>query len=307
VVEARAGNETPVSVLSNDRSNLLDDTSLTLLSASIVNGSGSIAVVADEVIITPTAGFVGTMTARYTIVDFTGDPGRRVDGTIQLTVKDRPSRPGAAREASIGNGTVSFIYTPGSANGFEITSRVATAIDSSGAVAGEAPCTSTTCTVTNLPNGQPYRFQVVETNEAGASDPSPLSAPWTPDVKPSPPVTPTVVFGDGSLTISWRAPVWQDPSKPGSPVDRYTVALLDGAGNRVGIRENLGAGSTSLMWDGLSNGTRYRARVLAGNGAGDSPYSEMSAVEWPAGPPLASASISATATQNPLGGAFEVA
>lgn len=307
VVEARAGKETPVAVLSNDRSNLLDDTSLTLLEASVINGSGGIAVVADEVIITPTAGFVGTMTARYTIVDGTGDPDRRVDGTIQLTVKDRPSRPGAPREASIGNGTVSFIYTPGSANGFEITSRVATAIDSSGSVAGEAPCSSTTCTVTNLPNGQPYRFQVVETNEAGASDPSPLSAPWTPDVKPSAPATPTVMFGDGSLSISWRAPVWQDPSKPGSPVDRYTVALLDGAGNSVGIRENLGAGSTSLMWDGLRNGTRYRARVLAGNGAGESPYSEMSAVEWPAGPPLASAGVSATATQNPLGGAFEVA
>ncbi len=307
VVEAKAGKESLVAVLSNDRSNLLNDTSLTLLEASIVNGAGSIAVADDVVRITPTANFAGTMTARYTIVDGTGDPDRRVDGTIQLTVKDRPGRPGAPRNPSIGNGTVSFTYTPGPANGFEITTRAASAINAAGAVVGEALCTSTTCTVTNLPNGLPYRFQVVETNEAGISDPSPLSAPWTPDVKPSAPTIPTVEFADRALKISWRPPTWQDPSNPGSPVDRYTVALLDGAGNQVGIRENLGAGSTSLTWDGLSNGTRYRVRVLAGNEAGDSPYSEMSAVEWPAGPPLASASVSATATQNTLGGAFEVA
>src|SRR5699024_10856491 len=110
-----------------------------------------------------------------------------VDGTIRVTVKDVPSRPGAPRDGVAGNGQVTFTYTPGSSNGFEIMSRNVVAINASGATVAITQCPSTTCTVTGLPNGQPYQFQVVEVNQAGASDPSPLSAPYTPDVKPNAP------------------------------------------------------------------------------------------------------------------------
>ncbi|GAB3813399.1 Ig-like domain-containing protein [Tessaracoccus terricola] len=308
VDEAIAGSEFPVAVLLNDKSNLLTDQSLTLVpgSAKVINGAGTASTDGDAVIIRPADGFVGTLTASYTIEDATRDPNRRVDGTIRVTVKDVPSRPGAPRDGVAGNGQVTFTYTPGSSNGFEIMSRNVVAVNASGATVASTQCPSTTCTVTGLPNGQPYQFQVVETNQAGPSEPSPLSAPYTPDVKPNAPAAPIVSFGDQQLVVEWKPPTWENPSNPGSPVDRYNLALLDEAGTQIDQRA-LPASPTSYTWTGLTNGTRYRFKILAGNKAGESPYSEMSAVNWPAAPPSAPPSIVATATQNPLGGAFEVA
>lgn len=309
VDEAIAGSEFPVAVLLNDKSNLLTDQSLTLVpgSARVINGAGTASTDGDSVVIRPADGFVGTLTASYTIEDATKDPNRRVDGTIRVTVKDVPSRPGAPRDGVAGNGQVTFTYTPGSSNGFEIMSRNVVAINASGATVASTQCPSTTCTVTGLPNGQPYQFQVVEVNQAGASDPSPLSAPYTPDVKPNAPAAPIVAFGDQQLIVNWSPPTWENPSNPGSPVDRYTLALLDEAGNQVDQRTGLAPSPTTFTWTGLTNGTRYRFKILAGNKAGESPYSEASAVNWPAAPPSAPPSIVATATENPLGGAFEVA
>lgn len=304
--EARAGHEVSVPVLANDKSNLLDAPTLTVTGTKVISGSGVSKQDGDNVLITPDEGFVGTLTASYTVMDATNDPNRRVDGTIRVTVKDRPSRPGAPRDGVTGNGTVSFTYTPGSPNGYDILSRQAIALSATGAEVRTAECGSTTCTVTGLPNGKPYRFQVTETNEAGTSDRSPESAAYIPDVKPSAPAKPVVQFGDRQLTVSWQPPTWQDPSNPGSPVDRYALELLDGAGTRVGIKERLPAGSTTHTWTGLHNGTNYRFRVVAGNRAGDSPASEMSNAEYPAGPPAAPGTITAVPTENELGGAFEV-
>lgn len=308
VDEAIAGQEVVVPVLLNDRSNLIDRPDLFLVqnSAAVVNGSGSIRTDGDSVRITPTAGFVGTLTARYTVEDATRDPNRRVDGTIRVTVKDKPSRPGAPRDGVAGNGTVTFTYTPGSNNGLEIASRVATAYNASGSVVASVECPSTTCTFTGLPNGQPYQFDVVETNLAGPSDRSPRSAPYTPDVRPSAPAAPTTTFGDKQLVVSWHPPTWEDPTNPGSPVDRYSLALLDEGGNQIDLRTDLPPTTTTYTWLGLANGTRYRFKVLAGNRAGESPYSEFSDVDWPAGLPAAPASVTATATENELGGAFRV-
>ncbi|MCC2594489.1 Ig-like domain-containing protein [Tessaracoccus sp. OS52] len=307
VDEAIAGQQLSVPALLNDKSNLLQDQSLTLVagSAKVINGSGTASTDGDSVTITPSEGFVGTLTASYTIEDATKDPDRRVDGTIRVTVKDRPSRPGAPRDGVVGNGTVTFTYTPGSANGFEILSRTAVAINAAGAQVASTQCPSTTCTMRGLPNGQPYQFEVVETNQAGASDPSPRSAAYTPDVKPLAPAAPTVDFGDSQLSVAWAPPSWEDPSNPGSPVDRYLLALLDEAGNQVEVRQ-LPPSPTSYTWTGLTNGTRYRFKLLAGNKAGESPYSDLSAVNWPAAPPNPPAAITATATENPLGGAFDV-
>ncbi|MEO7588488.1 MAG: Ig-like domain-containing protein [Arachnia sp.] len=305
--EARAGKEVVLPVLANDKSNLLEKPQLTLTpDASIVTGSGTIRVEGDLVKITPAAEFVGTLTARYTVMDATEDPNRRVDGTIRLTVKARPSRPGVPRDGVAGNGTVTFTYTPGSSNGLEITRRTAVAIAADGRELGATQCQSTTCTVTGLPNGKPYQFTVTETNDEGDSDPSLPSAAYTPDVKPNAPAKPGIAFGDGQLTATWQAPTWANPSNPGSRVDRYNLVLLDEAGAQVGAKK-LTDGTTTHVWTGLENGRRYRFKVSAGNLAGDSTWSEMSVVNWPAAPPAASPTINATATENPLGGAFDVA
>lgn len=309
VPEALAGQETTVPVLSNDKSNLIDRPELTLVpdSARIINGAGSIKTAGDVVKVTPAAGFVGTLTASYTIMDATKDPGRRVDGTIRLTVKDKPSRPGAPREGTAGNGTVTFTYTPGSSNGYDIMARTAVAVTAGGQEIAMTQCKSTTCTITGLPNGKPYQFKVQEANQAGVSEWSPLSGAYTPDVKPLAPAAPTIVFGDKQLTVAWQEPGWEDPSNPGSPINKYFLALLDESGKVLGKPAELAPTARTHVWTGLTNGTRYRFKVMARNAAGESPYSDMSGVEWPAGPASASPLVVATATENPLGGAFSVA
>ena len=305
VVDAVAGVEVPVSVLANDKSNLLNDKALTLAGTPIiVNGAGSIKVDGDVVSITAEKGFVGTLTARYTVMDATLDENRQVDGTIRVTVKDRPSPPGAPRGGVTGNGTVTFTYTAGSSNGFDILERTAEALDASGSVVSVTQCRSTTCTVSGLPNGEPYQFRVRERNQVDFSDPSPLSAAYTPDVKPNAPAKPTVESGDGQLTVSWQPPTWEDPTNPGSKLQHYILTLTDDAGNQK--KQQLGADVTTHVWTGLRNGTRYRFSVVAGNNAGDSPASELSAAEYPAGKPSAPGSVTALITQNELGGAFDV-
>lgn len=304
--EALAGREVSVPVLANDKSNLMSDTKLVLQpDVPIISGSGTARVDGEFVKITPAAEFVGDLTVSYTVMDATMDPERRVGGTIRVTVKDRPSRPGAPRDGVTGNGTVTFTYTPGSPNGYDIISRKAVALTASGGEI-ESACKSTTCTVTGLPNGQPYRFQVTETNEVGESLRSPESAVYIPDVKPSAPGKPVVVSGDKQLTVTWQQPTWVDPSNPGSKVDRYAVELLTESGTRAGLREGLGDSPTRLTWTGLANGTNYRFRVSAGNRAGDSPFSEMSNVEYPAGPPGTPVRVTASATETAIGGAFVV-
>ncbi len=302
---ALAGQEIAVAVLANDKSNLVEDKTLTLGTApTIISGSGTITADGDIVKITPDKGFVGTLTARYTVMDATLDPDRQIDGTIRITVKDKPSPPGAPRGGVTGNGTVTFTYTPSSSNGFEITARTAIAVTASGSEYQSTQCKSTTCTVTGLRNGEPYQFLMKETNEAGTSEPSPLSAAYTPDVKPNAPAKPDAVFGDKQLQVDWQPPTWEDPSNPGSAVERYILTMVDDAGNQQ--KQQLGANATTHTWTGLTNGTRYRFSVEAGNKAGNSPASEMSAAEYPAGKPSAPVSITATATENELGGAFEV-
>ncbi|MFV0428939.1 MAG: fibronectin type III domain-containing protein, partial [Arachnia sp.] len=306
IPNAVAGQESMVSPLDNDSSHLASDPTLTLLSAKVIAGDGTARVEGDRVAVTPAQGFVGTITVAYTVVDATGDPSRRVDGTIRGTVSARPSRPGTPRDIVVGNGSVTFTYTPGSPNGLPIEQRLATPVLASGRELDPVECGSTTCTVTGLSNGTAYQFKVAEVNQAGTSDPSPLSAIAVPDVIPNPPGRPSVSFDDSQLTATWAAPTWDDPANPGSPVRSYRLALLSEGGAQLEVRE-LGPGSLSYTWNGLSNGRRYRFAVEAVNEAGSSGYSEASAVEWPAGPPGAPPGIVATPTTNELGGRFEIA
>ena len=67
-VYAPAG-PTPFSVLANDSDPDLTTGGLTVTSASLVSGSGSVSFSASTVTLTPPADFIGQMVATYTIVD----------------------------------------------------------------------------------------------------------------------------------------------------------------------------------------------------------------------------------------------
>lgn len=304
VEEAAAGVPVRVPVLLNDTSHLNDPT-LTVESARVISGAGTATVEDDGiVVITPAEGFVGTLTASYTVMDATGDPNRRVDGSIRLNVSDVPARPSAPFDGVPGDGQIRFEYRSGGNNGHPIESRVVVAT-APGHAPVEQECPGNTCTITGLRNNVPWTLQVVETNALGPSEPSPESAQYTPDVRPLAPAQPHVERGDQRLTVAWQPAEFEDMSNRGSPVTTHTVVLYDAQGAEVGRREVSGS-TLSYTWTGLTNGSTYTFSVIATNNAGDSPASERSPAMFPVGPPRGSATITAAPSSDAVGGSFTV-
>ncbi|NLE97012.1 MAG: tandem-95 repeat protein [Propionibacterium sp.] len=304
VEDAQAGVPVRVPVLANDTSHLNDPT-LTVESARVISGSGTAEVEENGiVVITPDEGFVGTLTASYTVMDATGDPGRLQDGSIRVNVSDVPSPPSAPFGGVPGDGQIRFEYQSGSTNGHPIERRVVLAT-APGQGSVEQDCPGTTCTITGLRNNVPWTLQMVEYNALGPSEPSPQSAEYTPDVLPLAPAQPTVERGDQQLTVTWLPAAFENMDNRGSPVTTYTLAVYNADGGEVGRREFSGSTLTHA-WTGLTNGSTYTFGVTATNNAGSSPESDRSAAMFPVGPPRGSATITAAPSSDDVGGSFVV-
>jgi hypothetical protein len=289
IAEADQGETVTVPVLANDF-NPFPETPLKLLSANAETGAGSVSAEGDDVVITPSADFVGTLVVRYTIQDATEDPDREATGQVVLTVQGAPEAPGAPTVTSVQDRTVVVSYGAPSNNGAEITKYTVRSVQGS---AYSKECQSTTCTLDGLTNNVEYVFQVTATNRVGESEPSGSSAVARPDARPDTPNPPTLAFGDRSLQVAWTT-----PSTPGSPVERYTLEISPAPPSGITQKEVTG---NSLTWDGLENGGNYQVRVQAHNRAPEpSSWSNWSASEVPAGPPLAG-SAPTTAELAPVG------
>ena len=120
----------------------------------------------------------------------------------------------------------------------------------------------TSTTITGLVNGTAYHVHVRAKNSVGWGRWS-----WiveeTPRTTPGQVSTPTLTPGDGSLSASWTA-----PSNGGATITRYEVQYKLST-----VTTWTSAGSVSFATQktitGLTNGTSYRVRVRACNGAGD--------------------------------------
>ncbi|WP_022909326.1 Ig-like domain-containing protein [Aestuariimicrobium kwangyangense] len=301
VDDANAGQERAVSVLANDKSNLLNNTSLKLVSTAVEAGQGTARVSGDQVLVRPADGFVGTMTVRYTIVDATDDPSRQSDGRIRLTVRAAPGEPGTPRGDSVGDGKVVLVWTDGAANGLPIDKRVVHG-SAPGGAAVEQSCGANTCTVTGLTNGRDYTFTVTQYNQLGSATSRP-SATLRPDVKPETMSPPQVQFDDRALKLNWATGVTR-----GSPIVEYRVTLL-------GTTQTMTTKGTSLTWPNLENGKDYQFTVAASNRRADagpadptgwSDESEASTPEHPTGAPPAPTAVVARDTGSATGGEVEV-
>lgn len=277
IPDANAGSPRSVDVLANDKSNLLKDTSLTLVSARSLGG-GEAKVSGKSVVVTPPAGYVGDMTVEYTIVDATGDPARQSTGRIVLTVRAEPGPPGVPREVKAGDGYVTLQWTDGAANGLPILSRTLRVTRTEpGGTSKQVQCSSNTCTIDGLANGRNYWFQVTQTNELGSAT-SPESAPSKPDVIPEVVGQPSVKFGNGQLSITWPTGVSR-----GSPITEYRVTMNSGGSAQPVIVQ---APNTTLHWKGLTNDQDYTFTVAAKNVVGWSKAESPATLpEHPTGPP----------------------
>lgn len=286
ISEADQGKSITVPVLANDV-NPFPDKPLKLMNAATESGSGGAAVKGDEVVVTPAADFVGTMVVRYRIQDATKDPEREANGQIVVTVQGIPDAPGAPVVSSVQDRTVVVSYGAPSNNGAEITKYT---VRSVGGNAYSKECGSTTCTLDGLTNNVEYTFQVTATNRVGESKPSGTSAVARPDARPDTPNPPTLAFGDKSLKVAWTT-----PTTPGSPVESYTLEISPAPPSGITQKQVTG---NSMTWEGLENGGNYQVRVQAHNRAPEpSSWSNWSASEVPAGPPMPAAAPTVTQLQ----------
>ncbi|GAA2177858.1 Ig-like domain-containing protein [Arthrobacter parietis] len=271
VPDAVQGEPVTVDVLTNDV-NPFPEEPLRIVDV-IADGNGSVSQQGDSVLVTPGESFVGNMTVQYTIEDKTGELSRVATAQILLTVKGKPGVPSTPVVESTRNKSVVLSWDPPADNGSPITGYTVT---SNNGFTQECP--ATTCTLTRLTNNVEYVFTVTATNDIGTSDPSPESAVARPDTQPAQPAPPALVFGDGSLTVSWTP-----PANEGSPVEGYDLQISPAPPNGAVQRSATGS---PLTWEGLENGTAYKVRVQARNAAPDpSEWSDYSAAEIPAGLP----------------------
>ena len=128
--------------------------------------------------------------------------------------------------------------------------------------------TSTSYNVTELTNGETYRFRVRAVNSVDSGPPS-RQASATPATVPGPPRNLTATPGDQRVTLIWERPA----DNGGLPITGYQYSQKeeDGSFGRwvpiddSGPRE---ANETSYTVTGLKNGTVYSFRVRAVNAVG---------------------------------------
>lgn len=284
VPDAVQGETVTVDVLGNDV-NPFPETPLRIIDV-IADGNGSVSQQGSSVLVTPADSFVGNMTVQYTVQDKTGELSRVATAQILLTVKGKPGTPSTPVVESTRNKSVVLSWDPPADNGSQITGYTVT-----GNNGFSQECPATTCTLTGLTNNVEYVFSVTATNAIGTSDPSPESAVARPDTQPAQPAPPTLVFGDGSLTVNWTP-----PANEGSPIEGYDLQISPAPPNGAVQRS---ASSSPLIWEGLENGTAYKVRVQARNAAPEpSDWSDYSAAETPAGLPGTPAAPTTTRAQS---------
>ena len=141
---------------------------------------------------------------------------------------------------------------------------------------------ATTVTIDSLNNGTTYRVRVRAVNSVG-NGPWSSSASGTPSLRPDAPGLPSINPGDRKFGLSWN-----EPSGNGLAISQYIVAYractaTDGDTSVKTCDTNptwgnwaertYGAGSAAATITGLSNGTKYEARVRARNANGVGPWS----------------------------------
>ena len=278
-ISADAGK--PVSVdVSKYASNPFPDTPLHVVGTPSSSDGASVSVSGTTLTTTPPAGSHGTTVITYRVGDKTNDVDREVQGTIQVTVRDRPDAPTRVSATSNSASTALVSWSAGSANGAPITGF--TLYDTTQGDSKECGLV-TSCLFEGRRNGQDHTFHVVAHNEVGDSDSS-GSATTNIDVVPGTVPQPVGTPGDMSLSVSWSA-----PSNDGSAITSYTVALSPGGQQQT-------VTGTSATFTGLSNGTAYTAVVKAENSKGASrEWSTASTAVTPYGRPGPVGSVSAAA------------
>lgn len=225
-----------------------------------------------------TNGTAYRFTVTATSANGTSEPSLPSTAVTPAAIPAPPTTVTAVR----GDKTAQVSWTPGSNNGFPITSYTVTT--SPGGAVKTVTGTMTSTSITGLTNGNPYTFTVTATNANGASLPSLPSAAVSPAAVPTAPTAVTAVRGDKHAQVTWTP-----GADNGSPITGYTVTASPG-----GATLTVAADRVSASMINLSNGVPYTFTVRATNAVGTSSASAPSAAVTPAAVPAAPAGVIAT-------------
>ncbi len=183
--------------------------------------------------------------------------------------------PGAPASPSVLAGTTSIrvTFVPPFSGGSPIISFTASCDSTNGGASGLVAGTASPITVASLTPGKTYTCRVYATNSNGAgpfSLPSPAIVIAT---RPSPPSTPSVTTGNGSVTVRFHAPF-----NGGAAITSYQARCTSTNG---GAGHANSSNSLAIAVTGLTNGYTYRCVVSASNSHGTSPTSPQSSAVVP--------------------------
>ena len=252
-VNAKVGDTVIVDVASR-ATNPFPDTPISLVGTAVSLGNADIASSGTSVMVTPRA--TGTISVGFQVNDKLGDPSRVVQGTITVTVTDKPGAPTNVVAEAVGATGARVTFDAPASNGSPITGY--RLYDSTGAKI--ADCPNNVCEVNGLRTGQSYRFSVSAVNEQGESART-TSNEITPTGVPDRPGGPSVTPGDGELAMTWDA-----PNNNGSPITGYTVYATAAGGSRTCTTN----GERTCTISGLVNDQNYTVTVVATNANGNS-------------------------------------
>lgn len=198
--------------------------------------------------------------------------------STSVTAATAPAAP-SVTSVSEGNGQISVSFTAGATNGATISQYTATC----GALTAEGA--SSPLVVTGLTNGVSRTCTVIAGSNVGDSPSSAASESVTPSTTPDRMDPPTVSAGDTNVSVSWPAvsstsviggadPTLVDDG--GSALTGHTIRIVRADNSNEVSTTAAAAGATSATITGLTNGTAYRAQVLASNGNGSGTYSALS-------------------------------
>ena len=253
-------NDTVSVDVASSATNPYPESPITLESATLSAGSAAVATSGTTVSVTPSAS--GTITVGFKVNDKLGDPARAVQGTITVTVTDKPAAPTRVTAEGVGSNGARVTFDAPESNGSPITEyRV---YDQTGRQV--ATCRTNVCSVAGLSVGQTYFFTVEAVNKEGASARSTASNTITISGVPGRPGAPLLTAGDGTITATWAR-----AKDNGSPVTGYTATASLAGGSDATCSTN---GDTTCTLTGLTNGKNYTVTVVARNAKGESAPSD---------------------------------
>ncbi len=200
-----------------------------------------------------------------------------------ITAQEVPAAP-TIGSATASSGQIEVAFTAGDLRGSTLSQYTATcgSVTATGA--------STPITVAGLTNGIAYTCTVKAGSNQGDSASSASSSSATPSGVPDTMSAPSVSAGDGQATFSWTSVAATttsgvDPDvvdDGGLAISGYTVMIVNSAtGAEVTTSSPLSTDDSGTV-TGLTNGTAYKAKILATNANGNGEYSSLSSAFTPA-------------------------